>query len=62
MVEKVCSDVLILHHGRVVAQDSVGRLRDLARAATLEDVFAALAVDTDVDAVGRELADVARRR
>jgi ABC-2 type transport system ATP-binding protein len=59
MVEKVCSDVLILHNGRVVAQDSVARLRDLAQAASLEDVFAALAVDADVEAVGRELAAVA---
>jgi ABC-2 type transport system ATP-binding protein len=62
MVEKVCSDVLILHHGRVVAQDSVTRLRELARAASLEDVFAALAVDTDVEAVGRDLAAVAGLR
>ena len=36
MVEKVCSDVIILHHGQVVAQDSVGRLRELASAASLE--------------------------
>ena len=60
MVEKVCSDVLILHEGRVVAQDSVGRLRELAQAASLEEVFAALAVSTDVDRVGRQLAEVAR--
>lgn len=60
MVEKVCSDVLILHKGVVVAQDSVGRLRELARAASLEEVFAMLAVDSDVDRIGRALADVAR--
>jgi ABC-type multidrug transport system ATPase subunit len=34
MVEKVCSDVLILHKGQVVAQDSVSRLRELATAAS----------------------------
>ena len=60
MVEKVCSDVLILHQGVVVAQDSVGRLRELARAASLEEVFATLAVDADVDRVGRALAEVGR--
>ena len=60
MVEKVCSDVLILHQGLVVAQDSVSRLRELSRAASLEDVFASLAVDADVERVGRALADVAR--
>jgi ABC-2 type transport system ATP-binding protein len=60
MVEKVCSDVLILHRGVVVAQDSVSRLRELARAASLEEVFAALAVDADVDRIGRTLAEVGR--
>jgi ABC-2 type transport system ATP-binding protein len=59
MVEKVCDDVLILHKGRVVAHDSVGRLRELARAASLEEVFAALAVDQDVNRIGDELAAVA---
>ena len=58
MVEKVCTDVIILHHGVVVAQDSVSRLRELAAAASLEDVFAQLAVDTNVEATGRELAGV----
>ena len=58
MVEKVCERVLILHEGRVVAHDSVTRLRELARAASLEQVFAALAVNQDVDRIGRELAEV----
>ena len=58
MVEKVCTDVLILHKGTVVAQDSVTRLRELAAAASLEDVFAQLAVDADVEAAGRALAAV----
>ena len=58
MVEKVCTDVIILHHGTVVAQDSVSRLRDLAQAASLEDVFAQLAVDANVEATGRALAEV----
>jgi len=59
IVEKLCEHVLILHHGQVVAQDSVTRLRDLARVNSLEEVFAALAVDQDVDAIGAELAGVA---
>ncbi len=60
-VEKVCSDVLILHQGRVVAQDSVVRLRELARAASLEEVFAALAVDENVEHIGRDIAAVGRQ-
>lgn len=58
MVEKVCTDVIILHHGNVVAQDSVSRLRDLAKATSLEDVFSQLAVDENVDATGRAIAAV----
>jgi ABC-type Na+ transport system ATPase subunit NatA len=58
MVEKVCGQVLILHEGHVVAHDSVTRLRELSRAASLEQVFAALAVNQDVDRIGRELAEV----
>jgi ABC-2 type transport system ATP-binding protein len=58
MVEKVCTDVIILHEGRVVAQDSVSRLRELAAASSLEQVFAQLAVDANVEASGRALAGV----
>jgi ABC-2 type transport system ATP-binding protein len=58
MVEKVCTDVVILHHGVVVAHDSVSRLRELAAVASLEDVFAQLAVDANVEATGRALATV----
>lgn len=58
MVEKVCTDVIILHHGEVVAQDSVERLRELSHVASLEAVFAKLAVDDNVDAVGRAIAAV----
>lgn len=59
MVEKVCDDVLILHKGKVVAHDSVDRLRALAQVGSLEEVFAALAVDQDVNRIGDELAAVA---
>ena len=55
MVEKVCERVLILHNSHVVAHDSVTRLRELAQAASLEQVFASLAVDQNVDEIGREL-------
>lgn len=59
IVEKVCQRVLILHKSKVVADDSVSRLRELASATSLEEVFASLAVDQNVDQVGRDLADVA---
>ena len=60
MVEKVCSEVLILHEGRVVAHDSVDRLRQLQHAASLEQVFKQLAVEENVEETGRQLAEVAR--
>jgi ABC-2 type transport system ATP-binding protein len=59
MVEKVCSEVLILHEGRVVAHDSVERLRELQHAASLEQVFKQLAVEENVEDVGRRLSEVA---
>lgn len=58
IVEKICLRVLILHKSRVVAHDSVSRLRELAQAASLEEVFASLAVDQNVEQIGRDLAAV----
>ena len=58
IVEKICERVLILHRSRVVAHDSVMRLRELAKAASLEEVFASLAVDQNVEQIGRDLAEV----
>ena len=58
-VEKVCDEVVILHDSHVVAHDSVARLRALSRAASLEQVFASLAIDQDVERIAAELAGVA---
>lgn len=54
-VESICSDVVILHEGRVVAHDTVGRLRDLMSLPSLEEVFRRLAVHTDVDGTADRL-------
>jgi ABC-2 type transport system ATP-binding protein len=62
LVEKVCDDVLILHKSDVVANGAVSRLRELAQAASLEQVFTSLAVDEDVDRIGDALAHVAVAR
>jgi ABC-2 type transport system ATP-binding protein len=50
VVEKMCSRVVILNKGRVVADDSIERLRDLMHAPSLEQVFAELTQATDVSA------------
>ncbi|MEZ5401057.1 MAG: ABC transporter ATP-binding protein [Bryobacteraceae bacterium] len=47
VVEKVCSQVVILRKGRVVAHDRVERLRDLMRQGSLEAVFAQLTEQED---------------
>jgi ABC-2 type transport system ATP-binding protein len=57
-VERVCSHVVILHRGKVVADDSIERLRVLMALPTLEAIFAQLAVETDSDAISREIADL----
>ena len=59
-VEHVATDVLILHDGRVVAHDSVARLRALMDAPSLERVFRTLVVETDIDRVAQDLVDVMR--
>jgi ABC-2 type transport system ATP-binding protein len=38
-VEKICSEVVILHQGRIVAYDSVAHLRELQSSPSLEAVF-----------------------
>jgi len=59
-VEKVCQDVIILHKSEVVASNSVSTLRERTQTRSLEEVFATVAVDQDVDRIGRDLADVSR--
>jgi ABC-2 type transport system ATP-binding protein len=57
-VERVCSHVVILHRGKVVADDSIERLRTLMALPTLEEIFSQLAVEQDTTAVSREIADL----
>ena len=57
-VERVCSHVVILHRGKVVADDSIERLRVLMAVPTLEEIFSQLAVETDSYAISREIADL----
>jgi len=47
VVEKVCSSVVILRKGKIVAYDAVERLRDLMQQPSLEGVFAQLTQQED---------------
>jgi len=58
VVEKVCSSVVILRKGEVVACDSIGRLRELMSQPSLEAVFAQLAQVDDGDAVAGQILEV----
>jgi ABC-2 type transport system ATP-binding protein len=55
MVERVCTDVLILRDGRVAAHATTAALRQQVNAASLEDAFRALVMTTDVDVVAGEI-------
>jgi ABC-2 type transport system ATP-binding protein len=57
-VERVSSRIVILHRGKVVADDSIERLRTLTALPTLEDIFSQLAVEQDTTAISREIADL----
>ncbi|MBC7928203.1 MAG: ABC transporter ATP-binding protein [Bryobacteraceae bacterium] len=57
-VERVCARVVILHRGRIVADDSIERLRTLTALPTLEGIFSRLAVEQDPAALSREIADL----
>jgi ABC-2 type transport system ATP-binding protein len=56
-VEKVATRVMVLHEGRIVAHDSVERLRDLARVDTLEQVFAQLVMREEPALVAGRIVD-----
>jgi len=57
-VERVATDVLILHDSQVVAHDSVFRLRELMALPSLEQVFKKVVLAADVDEVARDLVGV----
>jgi ABC-2 type transport system ATP-binding protein len=59
-VEKISTRVIILRSGKVVADDSASRLRELMAAPSLEDVFSQLAVQEDVEGMAARLVDVTR--
>jgi len=57
-VERVCSRVVILHRGKIVADDSIERLRSLMELPTLEAIFSQLAVEQDTASMARQIADL----
>ncbi len=58
MVERVATNVLILHESRVVAYDSVTRLRELMAVPSLEQVFRQVVHAGDVEAQANRVVEV----
>jgi len=64
VVEKVCTHVLILRKGHVVAHDSVERLRSLSEAQemrSLEDVFSELVLEEDIETTANRIVDAMKQ-
>jgi ABC-2 type transport system ATP-binding protein len=57
-VERVCTRVVILHHGKLVANDTIEHLRSLMEQPTLEGIFSQLAVEQDTESIARQIADL----
>jgi ABC-2 type transport system ATP-binding protein len=58
VTEKVCSRVVMLYQGKIVANDEVGRLRDLMQLPSLEQIFRQLSKQEDVGSTAREIVAV----
>jgi len=61
-VEKVCSRVMIIYHGRLIAYNSVERLRQIMAAPSLEQVFAELVQQTDTATVARAMIESMKQK
>ena len=57
-IERVCSRVIILSKGRVVADDSIAQLRTMMSLPSLERVFSQLALEQDTEAISCEIVDL----
>lgn len=57
-VERICSRVVILHRGKLVADDTIVRLRSLMALPTLEGIFSQLAVEQNTNSMAQQIADL----
>ncbi|MGD1068789.1 MAG: ABC transporter ATP-binding protein [Bryobacteraceae bacterium] len=58
LVEKVCTHVIVIYRGRIVADDSVGRLRDLMQLPSLEEIFNQLVEQEDMEKRAQGIAEL----
>jgi len=55
VVERVCAQVIIIYKGRIMAADSVERLRGLMNVPSLEGIFAQLVEERDLESLARNI-------
>jgi ABC-2 type transport system ATP-binding protein len=58
LVEKACGRVIVIHQGRIVADDRVETLQRLVRSGSLEEVFSQLVRRDDPERTANDIADV----
>lgn len=61
IVEKVAQRVIILHQGKVRADDSVDNLRQLIKVPSLEEIFNQLIAQEDPEAAASELISLMKK-
>ncbi len=61
VTEQVCSRVIILHRGRIVANDSVADLRALMHLPNLTEIFSQLAVHEDTGQAAERIVETMKR-
>jgi ABC-type Na+ transport system ATPase subunit NatA len=57
-VDKVCSQLIVLRKGRVIANDTPSRLRESAGKASLESTFSHLVDEVDSEKISAEILQV----
>jgi ABC-2 type transport system ATP-binding protein len=54
-VQRICSHIIILHRGKIVADDSIEHLQSLMSLSSLEEIFSQLAVEHDAGSISKQI-------
>ena len=58
IVEKICSRVLVIYKGDLVADDSIANLRTLMQLPSLEDIFIQLVQQENTEQIAKQMVEV----
>jgi ABC-2 type transport system ATP-binding protein len=61
VIERVCEKVIIIYRGRIMAEDSVRRLREMMRTPSLEGIFTQLVQQENMEDVAKDIVETIRR-